>query len=160
MAALAVALVLTSCGADSGSAHYAARDLTTGAEVSTDSLAGRPAVLVSWTTWCRECDEELAGLAAFASSPAAQGLGIVAVNLDAGDVGDEIQAKIDKHGLTTTLWRDRRNEFKRVFGALGVPTTVLLDAEGSVAGVFPGAVDFEDEAILDAIDELRHPGSG
>jgi len=152
---MVAALGLSGCGGGGGGNAYSVADLRTGDPVSVADLRGQPALLVSWATWCRECDEELAGLQAFAESDAAEGLRIVAVNLDAAKVEDEIDAKIAKHGLTVDLWRDRRNEFKRTFGALGVPTTVLLDAEGKVVGTFPGAIDFEDEKVLAAIDRVR-----
>lgn len=154
-AALAAGALLGACAGAGGAVDYEAADLATGDAVSVAELEGQPALLVSWTTWCNECDEELAGLQAFVESPAAEGITIVAVNLDAADVDDEIEAKIDAHGLTTELWRDRRNEFKKVFGALGVPTTVLLDADGEVVELFPGAVDFESDEVLDALDDLR-----
>lgn len=155
LAALAV-VVGTSCGgSSSGAVSYEAQDLITGEDVSVASTRGEPTLLVSWTTWCTECDEELAGMQAFAESTAAEGIEIIAVNLDAADVTDEINAKVAAHGLTARLWRDRRNDFKRVFGALGVPTTVLIDADGTVVGLFPGAVDFDDEAILDALEQVR-----
>jgi thiol-disulfide isomerase/thioredoxin len=153
--AVAGAMVLAACGSEDSGSSYAATDMVSGEEVSVDSLQGRPALLVSWTTWCTECDEELAGLAAFADSPEAKGIEIVAVNLDAAHVEDEIDAKVSEHGLTTTLWRDRRNEFRSAFGAIGVPTTVLLDADGEVVGTFPGAIDFEDAEVLEALDDLR-----
>jgi thiol-disulfide isomerase/thioredoxin len=152
---LAIALASAACGSGGDADPYTATDLVTGDEVSVDSLWGEPALLVSWTTWCTQCDEELEGLAEFAASPEADGLEIVAVNLDAADVEDEIAAKVAEHGLTTALWRDRRNDFRREFGAIGVPTTVLLDAEGEVVGTFPGAVDFQDTAVIEALDELR-----
>lgn len=147
-------VVVAGCGGGDGDG-YGAEDLRTGEEVAVQDLAGEPALLVSWATWCRECDEELAGLQAFASSPDADGLAIVAVNLDAADVDEAIDDKIERHGLDVTLWRDRRNEFRQAFGALGVPTTVVLDADGEVVGTFPGAVDFDDEAVLDAIAQAR-----
>ncbi len=155
--ALAGALTLVACGSDSAGDPYTATDMISGEEVSVESLQGQPALLVSWTTWCTECDEELAGLATFAKSPEAEGIEIVAVNLDAANVTDEIDAKVSAHGLTTALWRDRRNEFRSAFGAIGVPTTVLLDAEGEVVGTYPGAVDFQDAEVLEALDELRQP---
>lgn len=151
----AVVALAAGCGGSSAGLDYTAADLTTGEAVSIDHLRGAPALLVSWATWCRECDEELAGLQAFASSAAAEGVAIVAVNLDAADVDDEIQAKVERHGLTVELWRDRRNEFRRAFGALGVPTTVVLDAGGDVVGTFPGAVDFDEADVLAALTEAR-----
>lgn len=152
---LAASLV-AGCG-DGGAepVAYAAADLRSGEATSVEALRGRPVVLVSWATWCRECDEELAGLRSFSESEDAEGLEVVAVNIDAADVDDEIDAKLERAGLDVTLWRDRRNDFKRSFRALGVPTTVLLDADGRVAGTFPGAVDFDATEVLAALDEVR-----
>ena len=155
LVAAALTLLLVSCGGGEGGTGYEVADLATGEPVSVSSLRGEPVLLVSWATWCRECDEELAGLQEFADSDAAQGIHIVAVNLDAADVDDEIDAKVAKHGLSVDLWRDRRKEFKRTFGALGVPTTVLLNADGEVVGTFPGAIDFDDADVLAAIDDVR-----
>lgn len=143
------------CGSTTGPVSYVVADLTTGEEVSLASLTGDPTLLVSWATWCRECDEELARLQAFAESEQAEGLNIVAVNLDAAHVDDEVWDKVNRHGLTVTLWRDQRNNFRSTFGALGVPTTVLVDATGEVVGTFPGAVDFDDTAILDALAKVN-----
>jgi peroxiredoxin len=155
-AALAVLAGIAGCAGGGGDQiSYVASDLRTGDEVSVASLRGAPALLVSWTTWCAECDEELSGLQTFAASPLREGIEIIAVNLDASASVDEIEAKIADHGLTTGLWRDRRNEFKATFGALGVPTTVLLDADGVVVDLFPGAVDFGDEAVIAALDKVR-----
>src|SRR5690606_1823043 len=105
--ALAAAVALAACGGGTGGdgVDYEAVDLVTGEEVSVADLAGRPALLVSWATWCTECDEVLAGLQEFAESPAADGVEVVAVNLDASDAGGAVEAKVDEHDLTTTLWR-------------------------------------------------------
>jgi thiol-disulfide isomerase/thioredoxin len=157
VAVLAAALALASgCGGGSSgdAASYGAVDMGTGEDVSVEDLQGRPVLLVSWATWCAECDELLGGLQAFADSPAAEGVEVVAVNLDASDT-DEIDAKIDEHGLTTGLWRDRRNEFKSAFGALGVPTSVVIDVDGAVVASFPGAVDFGGEDVGSALDTAR-----
>lgn len=135
-------------------ATYEATDLVSGADVSVASLRGSPVLLISWTTWCNECDKELSRLQTFAESEVASGIEIIAVNLDAADVSNEIDAKIEDHGLTTILWRDRRNDFKREFSAIGVPTTVLLDERGLIVGTFPGAVDFTDADFVDALNQV------
>ncbi|MEO6988309.1 MAG: TlpA disulfide reductase family protein [Aquihabitans sp.] len=147
---------LAACGGDSGAAvDYEAAEMDTGDPVSVTSLRGDPVLLVSWATWCRQCDEELARLQDFATSDDADGVTIVAVNLDAASVDDEIAAKIEQHQLTVPQWRDRRNDFKRTFKAIGVPTTVLIDADGMVAGTFPGALDFDNEEFVASLDEVR-----
>lgn len=146
---------LVACGAGSRSVDYRAVEMTSGGEVTLATLAGRPVVLTSWATWCAECDELLSGLQAFAESPAAAGVEIVAVNLDAADNTAEIDAKITDHELSTVLWRDRRNEFRAAFGALGVPTSVVLDRRGEVVATFPGAVDFAGDDFTRALDTAR-----
>ena len=148
-------ILVVGCGDSDDAVGYSAADLGSGEEVSVESLRGRPVVLVSWATWCRECDEELTALQAFSRSEEAEGVEVVAVNLDAADVDDDIDAKVEANGLDVTLWRDRRNDFKRSFGALGVPTTVVIDADGRVAGTFPGGVDFEDEEMRTTLDAVR-----
>jgi peroxiredoxin len=157
LALVTMAAALAACGGGEGSSavSYTATQLASGEKVSVDSLRGKPALLVSWATWCNECDKELAGLQAFANSPEAEGVHIVAVNLDAANVDEQIQAKIDRHGLSVDLWRDKRNDFKRTFGALGVPTTVLLDRDGKLAGTFPGAVGFDNADIVAALQATR-----
>lgn len=148
--------LLAGCAGQRGDAvDYSAADLRSGDAVSVESLRGQPAVLVSWATWCRECDEELKALQAFSESEDAEGVAVVAVNLDAADVDAEIDAKIEKNGLDVTLWRDRRNDFKRTFSALGVPTTILVDADGRVAGTFPGGVDLEGDEMRSTLAELK-----
>jgi thioredoxin-like negative regulator of GroEL len=156
MVLAAVLALAAGCGGSSGgdAASYRATDMGTGEDVSVEDLQGRPILLVSWATWCAECDELLGGLQAFTDSPAAEGVEVVAVNLDASDTA-EIDAKIDEHGLTTGLWRDRRNEFKSEFGALGVPTSVVIDVDGAVVASFPGAVDFAGEDVTRALDTAR-----
>lgn len=155
IAAVAISVLGTACGGGGSDDAYVAEDLRSGQDVSLEGLRGEPVVLVSWATWCKECDEVLSGLQEFSSSEDAKGLEVVAVNLDAASVDDEIDAKIERHGLSTRLWRDRRNEFKRSFKALGVPTTVLLDRDGEVVATFPGAVDFDSAEVRSALEEIR-----
>jgi thiol-disulfide isomerase/thioredoxin len=158
--AVAAVVILAGCGGGDGEqVSYDATDLVTGEDVSIDAFEGRPVLLVSWATWCAECDELLGGLQAFAESPGADGIEVIAVNLDASGATAEVDDKIAAHGLTTTLWRDRRNEFKRAFNALGVPTSVVLDPEGSVVATFPGAVDFDGVEVTLALDTARSGGS-
>lgn len=150
-----VAAGLVGCaGQGGGGVDYEAVALRSGEPVAIEDLRGEPAVLVSWATWCQECDEELTRLQDFAESRAADGVRVIAVNLDAASVEKEIDAKIERNGLTVELWRDRRNGFKRAFGALGVPTTVILDRDGEVISTHPGAIDFDDPAVRTALAEV------
>lgn len=158
LATVLVAVLAAGCGGgDAAGVTYRASELRTGKAVSLESLSGKPLMLTSWATWCKECDEVLGGLQSFSTSAEARGLTIVAVNLDAANVDDEINAKVERHHLDVILWRDQRNAFKRSFGALGVPTTVLIDRKGRVIQTFPGAVDFADRTVLEAIDKTLGP---
>jgi thiol-disulfide isomerase/thioredoxin len=152
---VAVVAVAGCGGVDRAAPGYTATDLRSGDRVDLASLRGRPAVLSAWTTWCHNCDEDLALLGAFSRSPASRPFEVVAVNLDVASVEDEIDAKIEAHDLEVTLWRDRTNRFRSAFGAVGVPTTVVLDARGTVVRLLPGAVDFTDPEVVAALAAAR-----
>lgn len=150
---------LTACGGTAGpgptQAPYSALDVATGAAVSTAELAGRPALLTTWATWCEECRDEMPALEALWRDRGSDGLQVVAVNVNAmGPSERTIGQMIAGWGLTMSQWRDPDNRFTSHFGGMGVPMTVLLDADGSVAQVWFGAIDSRTSEVGSAIDRV------
>ncbi len=149
-------LIVSGCGSTTTTTGYEARGLYNKTPVSTAAFIGRPVVLVSWATWCRECEKELKRLGEFSTSKEAEGVVIVAVNLDIDAPRSEIDKKLKGSGLEKAeLWSDPKNGFKRFFGAIGVPTTVVLARDGTAVGSFAGAVDFEQSELQEALTSAK-----
>jgi cytochrome c-type biogenesis protein len=151
-----VVALFTSCAGsadDEKVIEYAAADLVTGEAVSLTTLRGGPVLLSSWATWCEPCKEELPKLEALYQQRVDDGLQMVAVNVNAaGPAEREIDNMVEQLGLTMPTWRDDENRFTVVFGGMGVPTNVLIGADGRVIQKWLGAVDVDDPAFIAAIN--------
>ena len=127
--------------------EYAARDLYSGQDVSLSDYQGSAVVLMSWATWCMDCKEELSALELLWNSERERGLVVVAVNLDAAGANHRIDTMVSQYQLTYPVWRDPENTFYSTFNAPGIPTTVLMDKQGTVLRAWVGPVDFNDAKV-------------
>lgn len=132
--------------------NYAARDLYSGQEVSLNQYRGSAIVLMSWATWCMDCKEELAALELLWNAEHERGLVVIAINLDAAGASHRIETMVNGYDLTYPVWRDPENIFYSTFNAPGIPTTVLLDKQGTVVRAWVGPVDFDSEDVKAEIE--------
>lgn len=90
-----------------------------------------PVVLVNlWATWCPPCLHEMPSLDRLAAATAGKGVDVVTLNVERG--GREKAAKwLEEQNLPNLgAWADERLRIGRATGVLGLPTTLILDAEG------------------------------
>jgi len=101
-----------------------------GAPVSLGGLAGRPAVINFWATWCIPCLEEHDVLleAARASQGKVQFLGVVYE-----DQPDRVRAFLGQHGAAYPSLLDPEGKAAISYGIFGVPETFFVDAQGRIA---------------------------
>ena len=134
--------------------EYSANDIHGGQPVSLSDYHGSAIVLMSWATWCMDCEDELAALERLWVSEQAQGLVVIAVNLDAVEANERIEEMVEQYDLTYPIWRDPQNVFFSTFNAPGIPTTVLLDKQGTVVRAWVGPVDFEARDVREDIEAV------
>lgn len=140
---------------------YVGKDLRTGEDVAVADYRGDVVLLSSWATWCEPCKEELPELDRLAQERADEGLTVVAVNVNtAGPAVRAIDSTVEQLGLTVPLWRDSPERFAGVFGAMGVPTNVLVHRDGTLAQVWNGALDLDDAETMAIIDEALDAPDG
>ena len=110
-------------------------------------LAGRPAILHFWATWCGPCREELPALAAYAADLAVNGgaLVVVAVEPSPPEKIEAFLAAIGLDGFATL--RDPSGRSGAAFGLFGMPSTLLVDRDGRVVARRAGPLDWQDPAM-------------
>jgi len=144
-ALVVVGLALAGCGASrSGGGKpvvYSAHSLDGSHAVSTAQLRGKPVLLTTWATWCTACREELPEVEQLYERDRPRGLQVVAVNLNGEGVSFRARQLIAGMGLTMPIWSDPDDRFSARFRAIGVPTSVLLDASGHVVRIWQGGID-------------------
>jgi thiol-disulfide isomerase/thioredoxin len=121
-----------------------------GDAVAPVDLRGGPWLLNVWATWCPPCKAELPMLAAMADATGGSGLRVVL--LDAGEPPSVAQAFLDGEGLDLETLVDpigtdasdagleRTLVVLRRLGVQGLPTTLVMDADGVVRGKWTGAL--------------------
>ncbi len=111
---------------------------------STATLAdhrGRPMVVNFWASWCTPCLDELPDLEAAHQRWGDQ---VDFVGLTHRDDLDRAEALAERSELTYELGEDPGSELYRQLGLLAMPSTVFLDADGTVAEVATGRLDPDD----------------
>lgn len=119
-------------------------------------LIGTPALLAGWATWCVPCERELPALDAFAASAAADGIQIVAVNVDRADVADtELAEMLERLDVDLPVWRDTEQTFLAVYEGAMMPYSVLLDRHGAITKTWTGSLDPDGATFQTAIAEVN-----
>jgi thiol-disulfide isomerase/thioredoxin len=118
-----------------------------GDSVSLAALRGRLVLLNIWATWCPPCREEIPALQRLHERHAAAGLEVVGVSIDSRGEGENIRTFLEGYGVTYPIWHDPVDRVTTSFRAQGVPTTVLIDREGTVIWRHVGPVTDDDETL-------------
>ena len=106
--------------------------------ISLAGLAGHPAVLNFWASWCPPCADEAPDLNAL--SVRYGGLGVRFVGVDFNDAVDEARAFARRHDVPYALVHDTRG-VRQKFGVTGPPETYVLDGAGRAVVRIEGPVD-------------------
>ncbi|MEW9834181.1 thiol:disulfide interchange protein TlpA [Mesorhizobium marinum] len=96
--------------------------------------AGKTVLLNLWATWCFPCREEMPALDALQRDAGGDAFEVIAVNVDTGDDAKPKKFLADTGIDTLGYYRDNTlslfNDLKKRGLALGLPVTLLIDAEG------------------------------
>lgn len=129
------------------------------AQLSFDDPEGRPMTIAGragktllvnlWATWCAPCRAEMPALDALQRRMGSDAFEVVAINIDTGD-DSKPKAFLSEIGVKTLgFYRDATmgvfNDLKRRSLALGLPVTLLLDAEGCLLASMNGPAEWAGE---------------
>lgn len=122
--------------------------LGSGRQVNMAGLPRRPTVLNFWAQWCEPCRQEAPFLRD--ASRVREDVAFVGVNYD--DVDQ--QSAIEFAGLAELKYPHVRDRHKQLagLGIPGLPVTIFVRADGTVAGSHPGVLESE-EQLLSLMDK-------
>lgn len=117
-------------------------------------LAGHPALVSLWATWCESCTAELEALGRLSERGAKAGSRVVAIAV--GEPVEAVRRYVEEHGLSYLQLVDPEFVFTDAIGQRRVPATLVVDAGGRVIFV-GGALD--DRAIAALGEASREAAS-
>jgi peroxiredoxin len=143
-----VPLFRPSGSSDAGPAAMAGRDAPVfalhddrGNAVSLDQYRGKIVVMNLWASWCPPCRAEMPDLQTVAQEFAKDGVVVIGVNQ--GESAARAAAFARSLDIAFPIWIDDAQRYGRVYAALGLPTTVVIDRRGIVERGFDGPLTIQ-----------------
>ncbi len=109
-----------------------------GEQLRLSELQGRPLVLNFWASWCAPC---VAEMPAFEQVHQELGDQVTFVGINQRDQPEQAARLARDVGVTYTLAQDAEGRSFDAFGAFGMPTTVFIQADGTVVEIVTGQLD-------------------
>ena len=104
----------------------------------TEIVAGRPAVVNLWASWCAPCRAEMPLLAAIQR----QRPDVRVVFVNQGETAAAVQAYLARSGLRLEqVWLDPGSALGPAMGSRGLPTTLFVDAQGRIVDAHMGMLN-------------------
>lgn len=109
---------------------------------------GAPLVVNFWASWCVPCVEEMPDFQRFSQERGAE-VALLGVNVQ--DAPANAQAFVEELGITYDLASDPGGDLYTAVRGFGMPTTLLVDPEGTIVYRHTGPLDAE--ALGALVDE-------
>lgn len=144
---LTALLVSTLMAQDSGQVAFSLRSVN-GNTVTSDSLRGEVVVLAFGASWLPLSKTQLEGVRKLADQYSDRGVAVFWVSTESEDsksknYASDVQLKAfaQKYGLKVTVLRDPDGQVSKKFGVDQLPSIIILDKNGNVAGGPIGGLD-------------------
>lgn len=119
---------------------------------------GKVVLINFWASWCRECITEMPSLNAMYEKFKNKDVVVLGVSTDS-DIRD-IKKSLGRTPVTYPVLIDRDGEvFERKYAVRGLPTTVIVDKKGYIAGRILGSVDFSSALFINKIKMMSEEKS-
>ncbi|MBV9736976.1 MAG: TlpA family protein disulfide reductase [Candidatus Eremiobacteraeota bacterium] len=108
---------------------------------SLNNFRGRLVVLNLWASWCPPCRAELPDLQRLYDGYRGRNVVVIAVN--EGESAERAGAFARALRVHFPIFLDENQSYGRVYAALGLPTTVIINPAGRIVQGFDGALTFD-----------------
>ena len=124
---------------------------------------GKTVLLNLWATWCVPCRKEMPALDALQAKLGGKDFEVVAVNIDTRDPDKPRNFLKEAHLTTLAYFADQKakvfQDLKSIGRALGMPTSVLVDAQGCEIGTIAGPAEWASEDAVKLIKAAIKPAA-
>jgi thiol-disulfide isomerase/thioredoxin len=123
-----------------------------GRPVTLEAFRGRPVLVNVWATWCPPCREELPSLDRLKTIAEREGVfDVVAISVDRVSL-EQLRSFLSVNGVAGLgLYRGDSDAVLRALRVPGLPTTVLLDAQGREVARLLGPTAWDAPEVVAAL---------
>lgn len=124
-----------------------------GMEIDLSAMKGRMVIVNFWATWCGPCIAEMPSLQALTTQLGAKNVALIGVNFH--ESPQKIREFQDKHNVKFPLLRDSWQEASAAWKVGVLPTTFIVDANGTLRYRVVGEVDWSSKAVSDRLRAIK-----
>ena len=121
-------------------------ELTTldGRKVKLSDYRGKKVILNFWATWCPPCRAEIPDMDKFYSSYKDKDIVILGVNLTKAEQDQtSVKSFIKEYGVTYPIPLDKESLAAEMYQVSAIPTSYIIDPQGTIIQKIVGPMDFE-----------------
>lgn len=119
------------------------------------TFRGKLTLVNLWATWCVPCRKEMPGLDKLAEKLGGEKFQVVVLALDRAGPA-KVKAFLDEIGLKHAKpYVDQTTRLGRALGAFGMPTTILIDAQGREIGRLVGEAEWDTPDAVKLIQAMQ-----
>ncbi len=123
-----------------------------GKEMTLADFKGKTVLLNLWATWCGPCREEMPGLDRLQAELGGDNFEVVALSLDRGGI-EASQRFLDQIKVASlATYVDATGKASKPLRVIGMPTTLLIDADGFEVGRLIGPAEWDSTAAKKLIE--------
>ncbi|MEM9457958.1 MAG: TlpA disulfide reductase family protein [Myxococcota bacterium] len=123
-----------------------------GAAIDLTSLQGQVVVVDFWASWCDPCREAMPHLQALQDALGSRGLVVIGVSVD--ETEDEARAFAKSAGIEFSIVHDADQGIAQAWQPPKMPTTFVIDRDGTIAATFAGYTPAEGERLRAEVERL------
>ena len=119
-----------------------------------DFLKDGPMIIDFWATWCEPCKKQMRYLDLFYNHFKPTGFNILTVNTDSPKSMSKVKPYVRTKGFEFHVAVDPNSQLKKKLKVQQMPTTILIDQDGTIVYRHKGYVPGDEVGILKAITDI------
>lgn len=123
-----------------------------GEELTLSTLRGRVVIINFWAHWCGPCIEEMPSIHSLYNQTKDQDIEVITINI--GEGIDIVQPYITDNSFKFTVLLDHKKEVANQYGVRSIPSTYIINKNGSIVAQKLGAYAWDNPQILEIINGL------
>ena len=121
---------------------------TNNKQIDLNEFKGNLILLNFWASWCAPCKEEMPSLDSLQSNMKLDNLKIIPINVGKDSIKKSLAFFKELKIKNLDLYFDMPVTLAKKFNLRGIPTTILIDKNGSEFARIVGSINFEDKKFI------------